>query len=275
MHWHGRCLAEDVYGIDTMTTPRSTFDWTRVRESGRTFAFVRATYGGKTDPGFARTWRAMREAGITRGAWQMLRHDEDPAEQAIEFLKAVELKRGDLAPLLDLERMATSSLAVMTSMVKTWCSIVESELEARHGFALRPILRTSSRSWPARKPSFELEHHALCVIDPLHFDVPALPPCWEPDQWMFHQYTIGTPGLPGADGAVQLLRFNPCARGARGTRVRIVKELLRAAGFGFGVSETGDYDDAAARAVAQFQRSRMLVEDGIVGPKTFAALHWR
>jgi lysozyme len=264
----------NMYGLDLVTTPTITADWLRVRESGRTFAYVRAAYGATGDAGFPATWTAMRDAGIVRGAWQVLRHDEDPVDQAVHFLKTVELQRGDLPPMLDLERMATSSPGFVLRMLKIWFEIVESELEARHGFAPKPIIRTSSRAWPVRQ-ACTFQPHALWIVDPSRFDAPTMPRCWEANDWTIHQYAIGTRGVPGIPAPVQLDRFHPIVFGDRGRRVELVKTLLREAKLGFGLHATPEFDEPTLRAITHFQESRGLLADGIVGPKTFAQLHWR
>jgi lysozyme len=261
-----------MYGIDVVST--APVDWGRVRESGRTFAYLRSAYGRAVDPGFGTSWGAMRDAGIVRGAWQVLRHDEDPVEQAVQFLKVVQLQRGDLPPMLDLERMSTTSPTQVVAMVKTWASVVESELDARHGCAPRAIIRTSSRACPVRCEPNGFERHALWVIDPTRFDQPEVPRCWGTGEWTMHQYAVGKQGIPGVAGTAQLDRFQPVALGARGRRVELVKELLREANFGFGITETAELDEYTSKAITSFQAARGLVQDGIVGPKTFAELHW-
>ncbi len=263
-----------MYGIDLVVDPKSPVDWSRVRASGRTFGYVRATYGLSTDPGFAATWHAMRQAGIARGAWQVLRHDEDAIEQAVQFLKVVELQRGDLPPMIDLERMATSSPATVLDKLRAWLGVIESELEARHGFPIRPLIRTSSRAWPVRREPCVFGDYALWIIDPIHFDPPSMPACWAADEWTVHQYSVGVRGVPGVHGPAQLDRWSPCKLGDRGRAPQLIKQLLRRAKFGFGVTDTCEIDDYTRRAIVQFQEARGLIQDGIVGPKTFAELHW-
>lgn len=58
--------------------------------------------------------------------------------------------------------------------------------------------------------------------------------------------------------------------GDRGDRVANVQQKLTAAGFSNG--EQGVFDDATESAVKQFQESKGLEVDGIVGPQTLAAL---
>lgn len=262
-----------MYGIDLVVDPRSPVDWPRVRTSGRTFAYVRAGYGTSVDAGFTAAWHAMRQVGMLRGAWQVLRHDEDPVDQATQFLKVVELQRGDLPPMIDLERMATSSPAIVLDRLRTWLYVVESELEARHGCELKPLIRTSSRAWPVRKEPCALPDYALWIIDAQHFE-PTLPACWGASEWTFHQYSPGARGIPGVSAPVSLSRFNPCKLGDRGRGAQLVKHLLRRAKFGFGVTDTCELDDYTRRAISQFQEARGLLQDGIVDPKTFAELHW-
>jgi lysozyme len=263
-----------MYGIDVVSTPHIAIDWTKVRESGRTFAYVRAANGRVADPGFAATWDAMHRAGIVCGAGHVLHHDQDPVEQAVTFLKQVHLERGDLPPTLDLELLATASPTAVRSLMHVWISIIESELDARHGCTLRPIIRTSSRARPLHGERGSFARHPLWVIDPSRFDPPTVPACWGDGEWTLHQYAVGRHGVPGTACPVQLDRFQPCALGDRGRRVAHVKQLLRSAGFGFGVPETAELDHYTHQALLQFQASRGLLEDGIVGPKTFAELHW-
>jgi lysozyme len=262
-----------MYGLDLVADPRSAIDWSRVRASGRTFAYVRATYGMTPDPGFASAWHAMKNAKMLRGAWQVLRHDENVVDQATQFLKVVELQRGDLPPMVDLERLATRSPATVIDMLKTWLSVVESELEARHGCVIKPIIRTSSRAWPAGREPCAFHDYALWIIDPVHFE-PSVPRCIGAGEWTLHQYSVGARGLPGISGPVQLDRFNPCKIGDRGRMPTLIKHLLHSAKHGFGVTETPEFDDYTRRAATHFQEARGLVQDGIIGPETFAELHW-
>lgn len=59
--------------------------------------------------------------------------------------------------------------------------------------------------------------------------------------------------------------------GARGNSVRDLQDLLKAAGFNPGPVD-GVFGPGTRRAVIAFQKSRHLAADGIVGPKTWAAL---
>lgn len=262
-----------MFGLDLVTDAQVRVQWPTLRTTGLTFAYVMATSGLSVVPSFQPSWRAMRDAGIRRGAWHSLRGDESVTEQAIMFLKTVELQRGDLPPALDIEPIENRSPSVQLEAIKTWLSVVESELEARHGTKMRPLIRTSTRAWAIRQaPSFE--NYPLWIVDTSRFDHPALPNAWETDDWTLHQYSTATRGVPGTGIPVQLDRFNPCKRGDKGRRVSEIKNLMRRVRFGFGVSDNAMFDEYTRRAIMQFQASRNLIEDGIVGPATYAELCW-
>ncbi|MDY7016597.1 MAG: peptidoglycan-binding protein, partial [Cyanobacteriota bacterium] len=59
--------------------------------------------------------------------------------------------------------------------------------------------------------------------------------------------------------------------GSQGNAVRSLQQRLRALGFYRG-EITGSFDAATQEAVVQFQQAQGLKPDGVVGPRTFAAL---
>lgn len=70
----------------------------------------------------------------------------------------------------------------------------------------------------------------------------------------------------GGGGATPTLR-----QGARGAAVSQLQNRLRA--HGYNVSVDGDFGPATANAVRSFQRAKGLGVDGVVGPRTWAALN--
>src|SRR4029077_6599664 len=69
------------------------------------FVFIKATEGiGNTDPQFKRNWKRSKDAGMVRGAYHFFLATKDGRMQAENFIKAVDLKTGDLPPVLDIEQ---------------------------------------------------------------------------------------------------------------------------------------------------------------------------
>ncbi|MDF2548558.1 MAG: hypothetical protein K0R93_3456 [Anaerosolibacter sp.] len=63
----------------------------------------------------------------------------------------------------------------------------------------------------------------------------------------------------------------PLKLGDRGQDVREIQERLNTLGFDAGL-EDGIFGESTRQAVIQFQRSKGLTPDGIVGPSTYTAL---
>jgi peptidoglycan hydrolase-like protein with peptidoglycan-binding domain len=61
-------------------------------------------------------------------------------------------------------------------------------------------------------------------------------------------------------------------RGSQGSRVKELQRLLRALNVKGAPRPTGYYGVATERAVKRFQTKHKLGADGVVGPKTWAAI---
>ena len=125
----------------------AAINWLSVRNSGMTFAVVKATEGGTyTNPYFAGDRRAAAAAGLVVGAYHFARPAlpvSTAVDQARRFLDTV----GDVqlsshfAPVLDLE--ATGGLGA--SQLAAWTRAFLEEIETRTGRA--PILYTYRSFW--------------------------------------------------------------------------------------------------------------------------------
>ena len=102
------------------------------------FVFIKATEGiGNTDPQFRRNWKRSREAGMIRGAYHFFVATKDGRAQAENFIKAVDLKIGDLPPVLDIEQTYGVSKSVIKREVKKWLDMVEIN------YNVKPIIYTN------------------------------------------------------------------------------------------------------------------------------------
>ena len=267
LRWSNR-----MYGLDMASVDQNVVDWRKVRASGRSFAFVRAAHGLKPDSAFAAAWPAIREAGIVRGAYHFLRHDQVPEAQAQTFLDTVTMHRGDLPPMLDIEGVDDLPPPPIVAAAKRWLAIVETELEKRHGVQLRPFIYTSARVWKLLGNPSGFEMYPLWVVDWANFDAPRVPEPWGADQWIVQQYAGDTKGLPGVSNQADLDRFRVQKLGDQGASITRLKVQLAIAGYP--TSPSSEFDQATRAAVIAFQAAHKLVQDGLVGPRTFAALQW-
>lgn len=102
------------------------------------FIVLRATMGNfSKDKHFKYYWKKSKEAGLIRGAYHFYRPDEDPELQARLFLSTVRLEKGDLLPVLDIEKLPRQkSKAQYLKDIQTWLNIVEEH------YGQKPIIYT-------------------------------------------------------------------------------------------------------------------------------------
>lgn len=99
----GHPYDNEVHGID-ISRYQGAIDWGRVRGSGVSFAFIKATEGADhADPNFQRYWYEAGQARIPRGAYHFFYFCRSGAEQAAWFIAHVPRERGAMPPVIDLE----------------------------------------------------------------------------------------------------------------------------------------------------------------------------
>lgn len=196
--WH-----YDVHGTDVSKYQRSV-DWEKARDSGISFAFIKATEGGdRVDDYFAEHWRASKAAGVPRSAYHFYYFCRTAEDQARWFIKNVPNEPSALPPVLDMEWNPQSptcklrpSAATVQSEMKKFLDIVE-----RH-YGKKPIIYTSIDFFDDNKLStFHGYHYWLRSV--------AGHPTSRYGDHPFHfwQYT-GTGIVPGITGNADINVFN-------------------------------------------------------------------
>lgn len=102
------------------------------------FVVMRATMGNNAkDKNFDFFWKKAKEHELIRGAYHFYRPDENPVSQANSYLKSVNLSKGDLRPVLDIEKLPSKkSKDRYFKDIQIWLDIVE----RRYG--KKPIIYT-------------------------------------------------------------------------------------------------------------------------------------
>lgn len=198
---YGVCLPVNykVHGID-VSHHQGTIDWQAVKATETQnypirFVFMKATEGGDyKDRRFAENFREAREAGLVRGAYHFYNPNTDPIRQADFFISQVTLEKGDLAPVLDIERKPRNKAQLQADLIKFL-----NRLEQHYG--VRPIIYTSYRYMERYLDSPEFARYPLWIA---HYYVETL--SYE-GSWQFWQHTdYGT--VPGITESVDLNVFN-------------------------------------------------------------------
>jgi len=118
-----------LHGVD-VSHYQKRIEWdTVVARHQLDFAFVKATEGHDySDSLFCRNWDALQRLGVRRGAYHFFRAYGCGQEQALHFLRTVEMLPGDLVPVLDIECTDGIDPEVMRQEATVWLQIVERQL---------------------------------------------------------------------------------------------------------------------------------------------------
>jgi lysozyme len=160
------------------------------------FVFIRATVGrDRKDRRFDRNWLGAKENKMIRGAYHYYRPNENSLEQAELFIKTVTLQKGDLPPVLDIEKLPKNqSIENLKLGLKRWLNAVESH------YGVKPIIYTGERYYD----DFLKEEFSdyLFWIANYNFYREEID-----EDWLFWQFTEKA-SVPGIKGNVDINIYN-------------------------------------------------------------------
>jgi lysozyme len=131
-----------IHGIDVSRYQR-TVNWKEVKnmKDGDVkigFVFIKATEGvGNVDEQFRRNWLKADEQNICKGAYHFFIAGKSGKKQAVNFIEIVNLKKGDLPPVLDIEQAYGVSVSEIKKEVTEWLMIVEKQ------YGVKPVIYTN------------------------------------------------------------------------------------------------------------------------------------
>ena len=194
--------ATRVYGVD-VSYYQGTVNWAKVKAAGKKFAYIRYSDGsGFLDPNFTANWKNAKAAGLTVGAYQFFRPNQNPTTQADMLVnKLISLGgtgRPNLPPVIDVETRGGMSTSTVINNVNTWLVRVKSKT------GRLPVLYTSPGFWnglghptPSYLPYLWIAHWGVSA--------PNLPSPW--GRLRFWQYSA-TGSVSGISGNVDLDLYN-------------------------------------------------------------------
>ena len=160
------------------------------------YVFIRATVGkDRKDRQFNRNWLGAKENKMIRGAYHYYRPNENSLEQAALFIKTVTLHKGDLPPVLDIEKLPKNQSIVNLKLgLKRWLHAVESH------YGVKPIIYTGERYYDDfLKEEF---NDYLFWIANYNFYREEID-----EDWLFWQFTEKA-SVPGIKGKVDVNIYN-------------------------------------------------------------------
>lgn len=129
-----------IHGID-VSHYQKVIDWKTVAKDKKVhFTFIKATEGvNYKDSTFQRNWEGAKKAGLIRGAYHFFRPNVSVEWQIKNFTQQVQLEKGDLPPVLDIEDFKNVSMPVLIERVRLWLTFIEDH------YKIRPIIYSSVR----------------------------------------------------------------------------------------------------------------------------------
>lgn len=182
-----------VNGID-ISHHQGDIDWNLLQQTQQneetplSFLFMKATEGGDLkDDKFDENFAKAEQTGFIRGAYHFYIPSTDPVTQADFFIKNVQLKAGDLPPVVDIEvKPEHKKESVFYAQLSTFLY----RLEAHYG--VKPIIYASYKYKERYLTSPELERYPLWIA---HYHVEQLK---YSGPWLFWQHSDRgvIPGIP-------------------------------------------------------------------------------
>tara|TARA_R110000850_G_scaffold80947_1_gene174007 strand:- start:289682 stop:290527 length:846 start_codon:yes stop_codon:yes gene_type:complete len=126
---------EKTIGID-VSQYQGDVDWSELKKVDGSFVvdfvIVRSTAGkDKVDEKFNHNWKNTKGKYI-RGAYHYYRPNENSLLQAENFIKTVKLSKGDLPPILDIEKLPkTQSIDSLKVGLKRWLVKIEKHYKVK------------------------------------------------------------------------------------------------------------------------------------------------
>lgn len=189
-----------IHGID-VSHYQSSIDWNdvkamQIRNVGIGFSFIKATEGtDDIDDKFKQNWRGAKKAGIIRGAYHFFNPYRTGKAQALNFIKAVDLKPGDMPPVLDVEDAGRLDKLTLQQRVNEWLCTVEQH------YKIKPLIYTGADFYKSYLEGC-FDEYPLWVAHYLAKDKPRVS-----RQWHFWQHNESG-RVNGIDAYVDFNVFN-------------------------------------------------------------------
>ncbi|MDR2026386.1 MAG: glycoside hydrolase family 25 protein [Prevotellaceae bacterium] len=192
-----------LHGID-VSRYQKTVDWKYLESFADSknsvkisFAFIKATEGRSIqDPMFKTNWENIGQTDIIRGAYHYFIPTRSALEQAQNFIANVELSKGDLPPVLDIEKLGSPGATKLRENVKIWLNTVE-----KH-YGMKPIIYSYIDFYEKYLiADKDLRQYPLWVA---HYDKKKIE---FKETWMFWQHS-DKGQIPGIDEKVDFNVFN-------------------------------------------------------------------
>ena len=187
---------KQIKGVD-VSKYQGIVDFAKLQKMGIYYVFIRATEGiTYQDADYKRNHAKAKEARLTVGVYHFYETNDDPHSQFDNFKNLVNLTAGDLAPVIDIEKLHQNDDKELVANLKLFLD----KLETHYG--IKPIVYTGKNF--ANKYLSDFGDYPLWLAE-YQVTEPQVPNGWQ--KWTFWQWSQkGT--VDGIEGTVDMDRFN-------------------------------------------------------------------
>ena len=141
-----------IFGID-LSSYSGDVNWKSVRANENVkYVIVRATMGtDRLDYQFNAHWKELIKLGFVRGAYHYYRPGENLEQQFENYRKSVDLRKGDMRPILDIENSGDLTRNQVHAIVSQWRTL------CRRQWGINPIVYTYMNFY---------KHNLINEVDP-------------------------------------------------------------------------------------------------------------
>ena len=194
-------VSYSMHGID-VSRHQHIIDWSAVKDMEvkdirMGFSFIKATEGlGRVDDQFRRNWFKAKETGLPRGAYHFFISSKSGKAQAQNFIETVDLSRGDMPPVLDVETTNGANISDLRQRVKDFLVMAEQH------YKVKPIIYTNVDFYDSFLSGGMFDNYPLWVAHYFVQDKPRIK-----RKWLFWQHN-DRGHVNGIDNFVDFNVFN-------------------------------------------------------------------
>ncbi|MEN8895592.1 MAG: glycoside hydrolase family 25 protein [Yoonia sp.] len=172
--------------------------WDDVKNHGVSVVILKATDGGSyIDPKFVERRKLAKDLGFIVGAYHFYETNDTPEEQANWFIQNVDLRAGNLPPIIDIERIKKPIRGDLHQEFRAFLARLENH------YGVKPIIYTGPNFWNHALAE-HLPDYPLWIAQ-YETQKPKIPTGWS--DWTMWQFTEKQM-VAGINGPVDGSRFN-------------------------------------------------------------------
>lgn len=198
--------SKKIHGID-LSHFNGQVSWEKLTDKKAHIHFIvlKATEGvDYLDSEFVDHWESAKKHGFIRGAYHFFVAHDDPLQEANWYIHNVKLQKGDLFPIIDVERAQKNDKPGLKDRLQKFLAHIEQH------YGVPPIVYTGPKFWEQYIGG--KIHDGNLWIAQYEVAAPIIPSGWK--DWTFWQFTQSA-SVSGVEKPVDMNLFSGSAQDLR------------------------------------------------------------